>query len=227
MKMKTKNITYLLFFLLLLGIVLFIIYHFSYWKLAVPDSPSPYYWLPREQYLVAAYDLYIRSQYFMIARPVSLIFFILVFILIIFVRLFKSLSMNFESFDEAWRALKAFTRESSKKSKLMLSVLLADFLFGLSIGAGYLLFGLPYGPLFMFSSLLYAVNYFLYSSPLLPHFEILMILMYYAQTGFMYTVFYGMFFIPLIVVLIIGWRYESAFWKEIKALSPKSFKSST
>ncbi|MGQ9722980.1 MAG: hypothetical protein ACUVXA_16855 [Candidatus Jordarchaeum sp.] len=192
----------------------------------MPDSLLPYYWLPHKQYLVAAYDLYLRYQYSMMARPVPLSLSILVFTLAMFTRIFKILSKNFESFDEAWGAFKAFTRECYKKNRLMLSALLAPPLLGASIGTFYLL-ALPYGPRLMGFFLHCAINYFLYSSPLLVNLEILIILiiMHYTQTGLINAI-YGILFIVLLIALI-SWRYDSSFWNRLKSLSPESFKPST
>lgn len=222
MNVRTKNVARLLLSLFILGLVLILIYHF-YWIVTVPDSILPYYWLPREQYLVAAYDLYLRYQYSMMARPVPLSLSILVFSLAMFTRIFKILSKNFESFDEAWGAFKAFTRKCYKKNRLMLSALLAPPLLGASIGI-YLL-ALPYGPRLMVFFLHCVINYFLYSSPLLFNLEILMILtiMHYTQIGHINAI-YGILFIVLLIALI-SWRYDSSFWNRLKSLSPDSFKS--
>ncbi|MEM2133878.1 MAG: hypothetical protein QXG44_03450 [Candidatus Jordarchaeaceae archaeon] len=223
MKVRTRNGARLLYFFALLGLLLIPIYLFC-WVLPASDSLLPYFRLPRELYLVAAYDLYLRYQYSMIAHLVPFILCILVFTFAMFARIFDVLSRNFERFDEAWGALKAFTRECSKKNKLMLSALLALPLIGASIGTLFLL-APQYGTRLMVDFLHCVVNYFLYSSPLLYTLEIHMILIitHYTQTGFTNTT-YGILFGALLIGLI-SCRYDSAFQKGLKSLSPESFKS--
>ncbi|MGQ9721512.1 MAG: hypothetical protein ACUVXA_09355 [Candidatus Jordarchaeum sp.] len=174
--------------------------------------------------LTLAYKLYLRISYFTVFWPGSFILLCFFPVLLPFGQDFRSLSKNFESFDEAWGAFKAFIRECSKKNKLMLSIPLAYFSIGLSFSLLWLLVLLPYDSSFIFFYLYLAVN-FLYSSPL-GLYLVLLSLMHYAQTELMSTIVVVLF-IPLVVFLIIGLFYESAFQNELKSLSPESFKSST
>ncbi len=196
MKMKTKNVTYLLIFLFLLIFGLLFIYDF--WRLIDINSLKDYYWLPMAILLdyqtgplwVMAYTLYYDISLFTVFWPVTFIILCLFLVFLPLGSIFRILSKNFESFDEAWNALKAFTRECSQKNKLMLSVPLAYFSIGPSIGLAFSL-------------------------------------KFYAQIGLMFTTLALVLFVSLLVVLIIGLFYESAFRNELKSLSPESFKPST
>ncbi|MEM2958112.1 MAG: hypothetical protein QW261_07475 [Candidatus Jordarchaeaceae archaeon] len=185
----------------------------------------PYFLLSPKLYLAAAYDSYLRYQYSMMFQLVPFILCILLFTFAMFARIFDILSKNFERFDEAWGALKAFTRECSKKNKLMLSALLALPLIGASIGTLFLLVPQQYGTRLMVFFLQCVVYYSLPSSPLLYALEIhtTLIITHYIQTGFR-NITYGILFSALLIGLI-GCRYSSAFEKGLKSLSPESPKS--
>lgn len=228
MKMKTKNVAYFLFFIFFLVVALFTIYIF--WRLAGFRSLETYYWLPMavlSDYqtillLNLAYKLYLRISQFTAFWPVLFILLCLLPVFPTFGLVFRSLSKNFESFDEAWGAFKAFIRECSKKSRLMLSVPLADFLIGPLLSLLWLLILLPYDSSFIFLSLYLAIES-LYSSPL-GLYLVLVSLLYSAQTE-LTSVIILILFIPLLAVLIIGLFHESAFRNKLKSLSPESFKS--
>ena len=216
--MRTKNVTYFLsFFVVLLNVpftALYLYYH------SLNESLWFYYVLPRELYLVAASELYSLGQFFNVVL-VGYILIILAFIsLILLIQIFWTLSKNFEFFDDAWRALKAFTLECFKKKKLMLFAPLSYAWFGFVLGLFYAWINLPKGPFLMFSSFYFTIGFF-YSSPLLIPLNIhfLMILWWYAQTGLMYSIII-VIFIALIPVFAIGLLYYSAFWKKVESLSP-------
>lgn len=177
--------------------------------------------LPRGLHLVAASELYLRGQQLTVILLGLPILLTLPFIPLTLIRIFKELPKNFEFFGDAWRVLKSFTLVCFKKKKLMLFVPLFYVLMGLMLGLFYVWFELPNDPLRVLFSLHFASSYFLYSSSLLIPFNILMILQYYAQTGLTYMIV-GIILIALIPVFAIGWRYSSAFWKELKSLSPES-----
>jgi hypothetical protein len=172
---------------------------------------------------VAASELYSLGWFLNVVLVGLCIFLILIFVPIhSFALIFWTLSKNFEFFDDAWRAFKAFTLECFKKKKLVLFAPLSFPLgwFGFVFGLFYVWINLPKGPFLMISSFYFTIGFF-YSSPLLIplNIHILMILWWYAQTGLMYSIII-VIFIALIPVFAIGLRYHSAFWKELESLSP-------
>lgn len=224
--MKTRNVIYLFYLFTFLGVVLLVASIFSYTRLLGAYSLQFYYYclLPRDLYLMTASELYFRGQFLTMVLSGLFILAIFPFISVMFISIFKSLSKNFEFFDEAWRTLKEFILECFKKKKRLLftpsSYISMGFMFGLTI----IWSNISWRTLFTFFPH-YTSFYFLLPSPLLVPFNIIIVLMYYAQTSSMYTIV-GILFIPLIVVFTIGWHYESTFRKEIKSLSPKKSISS-
>ncbi len=135
------------------------------------------------------------------------------------VKTFRILSRNFESFDGAWRALKAFIHQCPKKNRLMLFVPLAYLSLGPSIGLLLLLINLPCG-FHAFFSINFLID-FLHPSLLLLY--LVVILAYCAQIGLTRTIAAALF-MSLIVVLIIGLFYESAFQNKLRSPSLERLK---
>ena len=220
--------TYSLHFLFLLELVLITVSHFYYHRFFTwGESLWFYFMLPRELYLVAASELCSLSWLLTFVLLGLCILIILTSITTFLIQIFRTLSKNFEFFDDSWRALKAFALECFKKKKLMLFVPLSEAWFGFVLGLFYVWINLPQGPLLMFSSFYFTIGFFYLSPLLIPlNIHFLMILWWYAQTGLMYSIII-VIFIALIPVFAIGWRYHSAFWKELESLSPNGSISPT
>ncbi|MHA1362538.1 MAG: hypothetical protein ACTSP1_08380 [Candidatus Freyarchaeota archaeon] len=224
--MKTRSVARLLNFLFLLILVLLLAY--DLWRLADIDSLKNYYLLPTTFTLdyrtiplwATTYTLFYDVSLFTVVWPVTFIALCLFPVLLPLGRIFSILSRNFESFEDARRALGAFIRECSKKNKMILSVPLAYFSFGPSIALPVLLISLPYGS-HTFILLYIVVNSLGYSLPPLQYFALVTPLS--AQVELICTIAVALF-VLLVAVLIVAVFYESSFQNELGSLSPENFK---